>query len=557
MRKASLALTTGCALAITLLATTCRRSPPPPPTSAEPEVASSPDWRAEWESFRSSPHDVGGTLVIGEAADAESISPITARTTTDSQVVSLLFLPLTRIYPDLSRGPALAESWEFSDDHLSLTFHLRKDARWHDGEPVTAQDVKFTHDLITNPEVAWRAIKYKKDIERCEVVDRHRVRFDFRRVYDDQLFDAGVGSPLPHHILGDVPPGEIRAHEFHRRPVGSGPFRFHAWRPGESIELRAWENAVDGRPPLDRVIFRVVPEESVRVRLLRQGEIDVLTRVPRQFHAELDVVANLVRRVLRDRVYFFVAWNNKDPLFSDPRVRRALTHAIDRPRLVEAVLGEFGEICHGPVHPLLWAHDPDPPILEYDLGRSRKLLEEAGWKLQDGLRTRDGKTFEFTLKTKSGDRIKETTAHLVASMLAEVGIRATVQPQEQGSLSRDLVGRSFAAAVAGWSVGLKMDMTPVWHSRSLDDPYNYVQYSNPEFDALNDEALAEPDREKAKRLWQAAQRVIIEDQPYTFLYVPKQVNYIHRRFRNVRMVDVGWSYNLEQWWIPSDQRKER
>jgi len=115
--------------------------------------------------------------------------------------------------------------------------------------------------------------------------------------------------------------------------------------------------------------------------------------------------------------------------------------------------------------------------------------------------------------------------------------------------------KDFEAAVAGWSVGLKMDMTTIWHSDSINDKFNFVSYSNPEFDRLNDAAIFEMDSEKAKQMWWRAQEMIAEDQPYTFLYSPKDINFVHRRFQNVQMETVGWNYNLEQWWVPKDKQK--
>ena len=515
------------------------------------------EFEARWNELYDTPHDNGDTLVIGTIGDADSLNDLTATTISGSDVIGLLFLSLTRTNPDFSHAPSLAKSWEFSEDHLELTFHLRDDVFWHDGVKTTAHDVKFTFEKQISPNIGWATIKWKQFVKECVVVDDYTVKFVFQRVYPYQLMDAVVGSILPKHILEKVPDEEMVSTDFNRNPVGNGPYRFKEWKAQQYIEVEANENYFAGRPPLDRIIFKVVPDQENLVLQLKNGEIDFTDRVPPRFFEELSRQEDLVAYIAPGRSYSYLVWNMRNPLFESKKVRQALTMAINRQEIIDSLLFEFGEIPRGPVLPIIWAHNPNLPDFPYDPEKARQNLAEEGWTDSDGdgWLDKDGQRFSFTIKTNKGNQIREDILVLVQDMFKEVGIEVRPNILEWTVFTGDMNKKDFEAAVAGWSVGLKMDMTQLWHSDSIEDKFNYPGYANPEFDRLNDDAIFEMDQEKAREMWWRAQEMIAEDQPYTFLYSPKDINFVHRRFQNVQMETVGWNYNLEQWWVPKDQQK--
>jgi len=515
------------------------------------------EFEARWNELYDIPHDNGDTLVIGSIGDADSLNDLTSAAITGSDVIGLLFLSLTRTNPDFSHAPSLAKTWEFSEDHLELTFHLRDDVFWHDGVKTTAHDVKFTFEKQINPNIGWATIKWKQFIKECVVVDDYTVKFVFERFYPYQLMDAVVGAVLPKHILEKVPDEEMVSTDFNRNPVGNGPYRFKEWKAQQYIEVEANENFYAGRPPLDRIIFKVVPDQENLVLQLKSGEIDFMDGVPPRFFEELSRQKDLVAYIAPGRSYSYLGWNMRNPLFESKKVRQALTMAINRQEIIDSLLFEFGEIPKGPVLPIIWAHNPNLPDFPYNPEKARQYLAEEGWRDSDGdgWLDKDGKRFSFTLKTNKGNQIREDILVLVQDMFKEVGIEVTPNILEWTVFIGDMDKKDFEAAVAGWSVGLKMDMTVIWHSNSINDRFNFVSYSNPEFDQLNDDAIFEMDEEKAREMWWRAQEMIAEDQPYTFLYSPKDINFVHRRFQNVQMETVGWNYNLEQWWVPKDQQK--
>lgn len=518
----------------------------------------------EHSADQSYPDDrYGGTLVVGGIGDVDALNPLISSTRNASDVEGMLFLTLTEINPDLdSYSPSLAKSWEFSEDHLRLTFHLRNDVTWTDGVKTTAHDVKFSFEKQTDPLIAWSAIRWKQFIEDVEVVDDTTVTFVFKEVYPYQLMDAAVGYILPKHLLEDVASEKWRTCDFNRQPVGNGPFKLKKWISQQTIELVANESYYGGRPYLDRIVFRIIPDQTSLLAQLKSGDVDLMESISPKDVASMEEDFRTGKsdvRVVRypSRAYGYIGWNLKNPVFESKKVRQALTMAIDRENLIEAVYFGLARICHSPISPILWAYNPDIPDFPYDPGRAEQMLAEDGWIDHDGdgWLDKDGRRFEFTLKTNQGNRIREDITVIVQDQLAKLGIKVDPRLVEWTVFSDQTNRKEFEAIVAGWSVGLKVDLTTIWHSQSINDKFNYVSYSNPRVDELIEVAKREMDRSKAKLLWDEAQGLIVEDQPYTFLYIPQQVNGIHKRFRNVQMDTRGTFIHPEQWWVPAEERK--
>ena len=320
-----------------------------------------PVFEEKWDAFYKTEYDIGDTLVVGVIGDADSLNPLTSSSRGAADIEGLLFLRLTRTNPDFSHSPSLAKSWEFSEDHLELTFDLRDDVNWHDGVKTTAHDVKFTYQLQKDPKIAWSAIKWKEYIEAVEVIDDYTVKFIFSRLYPYQLMDATVGPIVPKHLLEKVPAEEMQSGEFNRQPVGNGPYRFKEWKAQQYIIVEANEKYFEGRPPLDKVIFKVIPDQENLVLQLKSGQVDFLESVPPRFYRDLVKQEDLVAHVYPSRAYTYLGWNMKNPLFQSKKVRQALTMAINREEIINALLFDFGEVCHGPISPIIWAHNPDVP----------------------------------------------------------------------------------------------------------------------------------------------------------------------------------------------------
>lgn len=526
----------------------------------------------------------GGTLIIGVLGDVNSMNPYISTTLTASDVQTLMFLTLATIKPDLETyQPSLAKSWEFSNGRKDLTFHLRNDVYWWDGVKTTAEDVVFTHGIATNPEVAWSAIRWKDYIDSVEAVDDTTVVFHFSRIYPYQIMDATVGPIIPKHILKDVNPAEMRTADFSEHPVGNGPYKFKSWRHQEQFEVMKNPDYYEkGKPHLDRIVFRIIPDQTTLLTQLKTGEIDFMQNIPPKEFQKLkedyrDEKTNIKPYEFLGRSYDYIAWNTIDPdkynpdryttleslkqipnqFFADKRVRRAMTYAINRDLIREAIGYGLLIPMQGPISPILWAYDDNLPTIPYDTTKAKQLLTEAGWVDTDGdgIREKDGKEFSFIMKTNNGNQRREQACTLIQDMLAKVGVKMEIRLEESVTFFDNLDKKRFEAALPGWSVGLKVDMTTTFSSQAVFDKFNFTSYRNPEFDKINNEAKFTMDREKAMKLWSQAQRILVEDQPYTWLYYMKSGHGVHKRFKDVIMDQRGAFVNLEDWWVPATERK--
>ncbi len=302
----------------------------------------------------------GGRIIIGVNNDVETLNPIFTESALSREIVHLMLLGLADLDENSEFKPELAESWESSPDFLELTYYLRKDAQWSDGHPVTAEDVKFTYDLLMDTLVASPRQSACDFIKKVTIVDSYTVKFKFTEAYPTQIFDT-AGELLPKHILETVDRKEIKNHDFGRNPIASGPFKLKKWISQQYLELEPNEKYFGRRPYLDQVIFKIIPDKTNLLMQFKSGEIDMVSEVP---SSEIEAIKNSKKRLtvyqVDGRVYYYIGYNHMNPLFSDRSVRRALTMALNRNKIIEALLYGYGRPCLGPLAPMVkWAFNEE------------------------------------------------------------------------------------------------------------------------------------------------------------------------------------------------------
>lgn len=515
----------------------------------------------------------GGTAVT--ASYGELVDGMNALVSADygasqfQQFVNLM--TLIQYDEDLRPVPYLARAWEVSEDGRELTFYLRDDVYWHDGERTTAYDVEFTYLRATDPATAFPNAAYwthyVKGREGVEVVDSFTVRFRMEP-HAEYLDPWRATAIMPRHLLEDVPPAELKQHPFGTRcPVGNGPFRFVEHRQDESWTFAAnpfFPAALGGRPYLDRLVYRVILEQTTLLTELLTGRIDLYMGVgPNQAkEVEASPVAEL--RHFPFRQYVFIAWNARKPQFKDARVRRAMTMAVDRRAMVDAIVMGYGTIANTGVPPFHWAYDPSfASALPYDPEAAARLLDEAGWMDRDGDGIRenaDGVPLRFTLKSNKGNQQRADIAEIVQGDLAKVGIAVEPQIVEWATLLSQITTpglRDFEGVVMAWVVDFKLDETDLFHSSKADEPYGLAGLSDPRVDRLLDALPRVVNREDAIPLWREYQELLVELQPYMYLYFPERIDGVSRRLRDVVLDVRGDWVSARQWWIPPEERRER
>jgi peptide/nickel transport system substrate-binding protein len=510
----------------------------------------------------------GGTVITAWTSEPNGVNEYTVPATLPTgELADTVFRRLLEEQPDFDKGPPsfkpeLARFWEWSPDHKILTLHLREDAVWSDGVPVTSEDVRWTWQAQVDPAVAWDSSFMKNGIQDVEIVDPHTVRFRFDRVYAKQMVDVNEGNILPKHAWSQLPFAKWResADWFKQHAVYSGPFVITAWTPQQEIVLQRnprYYERFDGndRPYLDRAVFRIVPDTGAALLQLLNGEVDFILQVPPNDAPRIKAAPDLRLITYWSNLYVFVAWNNDDPLFKDAEVRRALTLAIDRQAIADTILGSYGRVSSSPVIASSWAHDPSIQPLPYDPAEARRLLESKGWKDTngDGVLDRNGKPFAFEMTSNAGNQQRADAAVMMQEQLKKVGIQATPRILEFNTLVDQANNGKIAALVMGLSLDTGLDLTGNFHSTRIPgngrEGSNFERYRNPEVDRLLEDILAQPDQQSALPLLHQLQQILDRDQPITLLWESQRLAPINKRVHGAKPNYLRSFFRLQDWWV--------
>lgn len=494
----------------------------------------------------------GGTLTVAIPSDVSSFFDWSARKEHELEVIGLVFQPLA-VFDRVSQAfvPALAASWTVLEGGRVIEFKLRPDARWDDGTPVTARDVLFTHRMQIAPEIDWVRRRDKQRIERVEAVDERTVRFVFHEPYATNLFDAVAGAIYPAHALESF--DAARLADLAQQPPmpGNGLFRIGQHEAGQALELLASETHAGGRPFVDRIVFRVVPDKEARALMVESGEVDLLRAATVEQYERLTGPGKLPGFVVPVPKYFVIVWNTRREPLADGRVRRALALGLDRARMVELTQRGRGELCNGPFPPDSWANWKRPPEPR-NRAAAEALLSEAGFERvgSDGIRVRGGERLELALTIPAGSRTYGDLAELIRRDLEPLGARVTVTPVEGTAMFDGMTRGEGQAWLIAETAEEKADLTNLAHSSQAGPGgMNYSGYRSPEFDAVCDKAAVTLQREAARPLWIKAQEILAVDQPYTFLFLRPDLHVVRPRVKGVRIDASGLYFHVREWWV--------
>jgi len=508
----------------------------------------------------------GDWVVRNLGSDPQTLNPVTASEMNSSYVNNLIFDPLLDVDKDANYIPRVAKSWDISKDNKVITFHLRDDVKFHDGVPLTSEDVKYTYDKIMDPKSL--AENKRGDFEyvsKVETPDKYTVKVTYKKPFASALESWGI-SVIPKHIYLKE---DFLKSKYNRAPIGSGPYIFEKWDSNQVIILKANPNYWGGRPHLDKIVFKMIPDHTVSFNSLLKEDLDVdgvmpiqwvnMTNTP-EFKNKLDKLQYYTRS------YYYIGWNSdgSNPFFNDKKVRQAMTYAMNRQQILDKIFYGLGEICTGPFYPKSWAYDSTVKAYPFDLNKARQLLDEAGWKdtNNDGIREKNGKKFEFTFLYPSASKISEQMASIYQEDLKKIGVKMNVRKMEWVTFLELVHKRDFQACTMGWSLSIDPDPYMIWHSSQRKDGLNYVGFNNPEADKLMEEARSMFDvKERAKR-YHRLHQIINDEQPYTFLFYSPALVAVNKRFQGVEASPQGLGLfqfypGQLDWWVPSNSQKYR
>jgi peptide/nickel transport system substrate-binding protein len=486
----------------------------------------------------------GGTLVVGLATDSiVTLDPAAYSDRPTETVIRNIFDGLVTRTTDNEVVLELAESYQWIDD-TTVEFVLKQGVTFHNGEPLTADDVVYTFErILADDGICGEASPrrgFLGPMTRVEKVDDYTVRFYFESAWAPFMQMLVHNQIVPKDYLE-----EVGCEAFAKAPVGAGPFKFVEGSLDDQIVLERFEDYYGGADdlppvgpaPLERVIFKMIPETSTRVAALLAGEVDIIQGVPSFMVPRLLGDPNIVVKTCAGTRPKFVDLNVTMPPFDDVRVRRALNYAVDAELLLAQVAGGYGVVLPGPLSPFNNYADPNLEPYGYDPDMAYELLAEAGWtdSDEDGILDKDGEPFSFVLDAY-GEYVP--IAEAVAGQLRSFGIDVSVRTWEYGVVKPLLLNCERQAFLRDWGDSA---FDPVgyieakWHTRIEGTPWgrgNFACYSNPRVDELIEAGAVEVDPEVRREIYYEAQRLIYEDAPAIFLYVPQEIEASRARVQN-------------------------
>lgn len=495
-----------------------------------------------------------------EPATLLSGAPVTGASY--QQIQSIIANGLTKLgHPEFDVQPDLAESWEVSDDGLVHDFTLRTDVTWQDGEPFTAEDVKFTYDLVSHAEFPGALDSYFLNIEGAqankagdadelvgvEIVDDNHVRFTLQQ--PDTLFLASTTSRqriLPKHILEEIAPSEIDKSEFARKPIYTGPFIVQEWRAGDSISFQANPDYFGGKPAVDTLIARFISDQATALAELQTGTAHAGLATPDQFGGFIDSPDLQTLELPGLRVVYIQFDLITTDLFVDERLRKAISHAIDRQTVIDALYLGMADPATNFV-PEASIYYTEVPQFGYDLEQANALLDEAGWTLgDDGVRVNEnGDQLQFTLTVP--------TAYLLDGLaiqpfLQAIGINVEIEELAPGQITGPLSPGDYQAAIGAWNNFIIDPRADLQRFFQTPRPADQTGYQNPEVDELILQARSETNADTEQELWGQVQQLIAEDASLALLWRQRELLLLANQLNVPEVTTLSeWYARIPEW----------
>jgi peptide/nickel transport system substrate-binding protein len=515
----------------------------------------------------------GGQLVLLSQATPSKLTPLIATDLVSWQIDAYMLDVLADRDPNtLAYIPRLAESWTVSPDSLTIDFKLRHGITFSDGSPFTADDVIFTFDLMRDPKIEDPIYKVGTErLDRVEKTGDYSVRFVFKEPYFQSFLMCSSSQILSKAFYSKYSPTD-----FNRSTglvLGTGPYRLAdptSWRPepGQPIVLVRNERYWGPTPSFDRLVWNVVEEPAARVTAFRNGDIDFLggqngPPTPEQYD-QLSHDAGLLTKTqhwdLNTPVdgYYYIGWNERvnntatPSPFADVRVRKAMTLLTDRQAILKNIIHGYGAVMSGPFPPMTPQCDPSIKPLPYDPAAAEQLLAEAGFHKQDDrLIGPDGQPLTFKMTYNSNSEQRRRIASLLHDAYAKAGIDAEPDPAEWSVFLKRMDDRQYQVLLGAWGGAIEDDVYEVFHSSQIAGTgEDFIHFSSPEVDAAIEKARTAPDDASGMALWHVVHRLLAEQQPYTFLYIGNELDFLNNRIHGAEPTKVEGLNPPVEWYVP-------
>lgn len=484
------------------------------------------------------------SLIYASEAEFAGLNPILEETNLDA----LLFRGLFRFDENNEPKADIADSYIISDDKLTYTFKLKQDIRFHDDEPLTADDVIFTIESILDDKNASFLKSDFTEVASMKKLNDYEFELKLKHPFTP-ILDKLTVPILPKHAFEGV---DMRTAEFNSHPIGAGPYQFDKWDRGNSLTLKAFDRFYGTKPSIEKVIFKFIPDSNVRALQLSSGEVDIALLDPVQV-GELEKRDHIKIYNVDTADYRGILFNMQNELWQDVRVRQAFSFATDRERIVKGILKGYGEVAYSP----LQKHDFHNEQIEkysFELTRAEALLDEAGWeKSTDGFRYKNGQKLSFTITAPASDSVRVNMANYVAEGYKSIGADVDVAALDWSAITIE----ETDAFMIGWGSPYDADhhTYSLFHSSEsslTSSGYNFGNYSNKKVDTFLEKGRLSMDEAERKASYMAFQKELAEDPAFAFIAYVNAVYGINGNIEGVKERTLGhhgsgFLWNVEEW----------
>jgi len=528
---------------------------------------------------KSDKQEFNNRVVIGIPADINTFNPLFALSVDEGAITELLFLSLIDFRWNNQLGevepfPMLAESWEWAEDNSSITFNLRNDVLWSDGEPFTVEDIIFSLDVYSDPEVQSRLYGIFEDFYTDEenhidinktfvVKSNYELQIKFKPESSPDLFDV-VHPVIPKHIYEKYERKDLSTADENFVPVTNSPFLLKKWDRNQTITFSTNKNSfLYDEKSINELIFKIIPDYTSRLTQLKKNEIDFMELVSTEDVSDLAGMENLNLKTIDGREYDYIGWNNIDPeeynksgkispnkFFGKREIRIALTHAINRQEILEEYLYNYGTLAATPVSPIFtYIINEDLEQYNYDPAKAKNILSKQGWHdtNNNGVIDKNGIEFKFTLAIPGGNPLRRYASTIITNNLKAVGIDVSIETMEMGAFIDNLIAKKMNAWMAAWYIPIPIELKAFWNSDLQNTQMNFVSYQNIAVDNMMDELTIIHSNESKKQMYFEFQRIIHEDQPMTFMYWISNIVGINNRIEHLNVSPLGAITHCWEW----------
>ncbi len=504
----------------------------------------------------------GGHLTEGSVSDIQTFNPILQKDTASGRIHALVFDGMVSVDPDtLQPIGILATKWEIAPDNKTYTFTLKQGVKWHDGQPFSADDVKFSYDLYMNKDTGTaRAGELNDRVASVTVKDPQTIVFALKDVSAPFLTNNAIYPIVPQHVLKDVAPKDLKSNEFSTgKPVGTGPFKFKEYAQGDHVTLVANPDYHRGAPALDTYVYKYTKDSTALYQQVKTGEVDFYGGLTPDFYDDAKKQTNFDTIAYDTFGFQFFGYNldmaggKANAIFQDVKVRQALMYAVDRKGIVDKIRNGLSTVAQGSMPVVSWAYQPDKITVKYDYDpkKANQILDDAGWKKgSDGIRAQGGKKLSFSMYAQGGNKTAEGYMNVFQQNWQDIGVEMKPIYEEFSQfVTRLTQSFDFEAFLVGFNWSTDPDQTTMWDSKQHGPGFNLYSYSNPKVDDLLLQGLRTLDQEKRKQIYVDVQNLVLADAPAMITDFPKTLATVNKRVKNLIPNAVSIPLNAYQWYV--------